>query len=163
MSQKATYLGHCLNLAERSPLRNRHGCIVVKGGKIIGEGFNNHTLAGGAVKSGNSGNKHESLSTTSMEHSSGRGEGTFQAYEETSGGYTNTPLTVHSEMAAIMNVLQKSTTLSSKALSCEKPPNKLPGGSKRNAPMQKQAIRDYVERFFGDDSSCTGPAQGQGM
>ncbi|KAH7368029.1 hypothetical protein B0T11DRAFT_316305 [Plectosphaerella cucumerina] len=34
------YLNLCLEQAANSTLRHRHGCIVVKGGKVIGQGFN---------------------------------------------------------------------------------------------------------------------------
>lgn len=34
------YLNLCLEQAVKSSLRHRHGCVVVKGGKIIGQGFN---------------------------------------------------------------------------------------------------------------------------
>lgn len=141
MSSKTNYLDLCLGLAEHSPLHQRHGCVVVKGGKIIGSGFNNHTLAGGALKTG----KMRSSSSYDAEMSSCHDEGAFAAFE-TCGGYSNTPLTVHSEMAAIMDVLQKSTKLSSKTSSCEKPANKV-SGSKRKTSKKNEAIRVYVERF----------------
>lgn len=142
MSSKTNYLDLCLGLAEHSPLHQRHGCVVVKGGKIIGSGFNNHTLAGGALKTG----KMRSSSSYDAEMSSCHDEGAFAAFE-TCGGYSNTPLTVHSEMAAIMDVLQKSTKLSSKTSSCEKPANKV-SGSKRKTSKKNEAIRVYVERFY---------------
>lgn len=185
MSSKTNYLGHCLELAERSPLYHRHGCVVVKGGRIIGRGFNKPSLSGGAVKTGtlrtggspssidaemkskHRKSKHKQKDGLPNPFSNNSNPAKQQALDdgasfqpfEAGGGFSNTPLTVHSEMAAIMDVLQKSTTLSSKALSCEKPPNKLPG-SKRKDPKWKDVASAYVERFF--ETQCAMQAQAQG-
>ncbi|KAF1352251.1 hypothetical protein BDV97DRAFT_397289 [Delphinella strobiligena] len=148
MSSKTNYLNLCLGLAEHSPLHQRHGCVVVKGGKVIGSGFNTHTLAGGALKTGEMRSSSSSDAEMSLRHD----EGAFAAIE-TCGGYINTPLTVHSEMAAIMDVLQKSTKLSSKTSSCEKPASKV-SGSKRKTSKKNEAIRVYVERFC--ERTCFG-------
>lgn len=36
------YLTLCLEQAAKSPLHYRHGCIVVRGGKVIGQGYNDY-------------------------------------------------------------------------------------------------------------------------
>ena len=36
------YLSLCLDQAAKSPLHYRHGSIIVRGGKIIGQGFNDY-------------------------------------------------------------------------------------------------------------------------
>jgi hypothetical protein len=48
------YLNLCLEQAAKSPLRYRHGAIVVRGGKVIGKGYNDHRSGfdGGALKTG---------------------------------------------------------------------------------------------------------------
>jgi deoxycytidylate deaminase len=48
------YLTLCLEQATISPLHYRHGCIIVRGGKVIGRGYNDHRSGfdGGALKSG---------------------------------------------------------------------------------------------------------------
>lgn len=48
------YLNLCLEQAALSPLRYRHGSIIVRGGKVIGQGFNDHRAGfdGGALKTG---------------------------------------------------------------------------------------------------------------
>jgi deoxycytidylate deaminase len=48
------YLNLCLEQASLSPLHHRHGCIVVKGGKVIGKGYNDYRPGydGGALKTG---------------------------------------------------------------------------------------------------------------
>jgi pyrimidine deaminase RibD-like protein len=37
------YLDVCGSLAVKSPLTHKHGCIIVKGNKIISKGYNNKT------------------------------------------------------------------------------------------------------------------------
>ncbi|ERF70792.1 hypothetical protein EPUS_08350 [Endocarpon pusillum Z07020] len=51
-----TYLSLCLEQASKSPLHYRHGCIIVRGGKVIGRGFNHYRpgFNGGALKNGRS-------------------------------------------------------------------------------------------------------------
>ncbi|QIW95187.1 hypothetical protein AMS68_000705 [Peltaster fructicola] len=48
------YLTLCLEQAHKSPLHYRHGCIIVRGGKVIGQGFNDYRpgFNGGALKHG---------------------------------------------------------------------------------------------------------------
>ena len=48
------YLTLCLEQASKSPLHYRHGCIIVRGGKVIGQGFNDYRpgFNGGALKTG---------------------------------------------------------------------------------------------------------------
>jgi deoxycytidylate deaminase len=48
------YLNLCLDQATKSSLRYRHGAIVVRGGKVIGQGYNDYRSGfdGGALKSG---------------------------------------------------------------------------------------------------------------
>ena len=49
-----TFLSLCLAQAELSPLHYRHGSIIVRGGKVIGQGFNSYRpgFDGGALKTG---------------------------------------------------------------------------------------------------------------
>ena len=46
------YLNLCLEQAAMSPLRYRHGAIIVRGGKVIGQGYNDYRSGfdGGALK-----------------------------------------------------------------------------------------------------------------
>jgi deoxycytidylate deaminase len=48
------YLTLCLEQAAKSPLHYRHGCIIVRGGKVIGQGHNDYRpgFDGGALKHG---------------------------------------------------------------------------------------------------------------
>ncbi|MCJ1377122.1 hypothetical protein MMC17_000214, partial [Xylographa soralifera] len=49
-----SYLSLCLEQATKSSLHYRHGCIIVSGGKIIGNGYNDYRPGynGGALKTG---------------------------------------------------------------------------------------------------------------
>ena len=48
------YMNLCLDQASRSPLHYRHGCVIVRGGKVIGQGFNDCRTGfdGGSLKNG---------------------------------------------------------------------------------------------------------------
>ena len=50
-----SYLSLCLEQASKSSLHYRHGCIIVRGGKVIGQGYNDRRpgFSGcGTLKSG---------------------------------------------------------------------------------------------------------------
>lgn len=78
------YLNLCLEQAANSTLRHRHGCIVVKGGKVIGQGFNDPRpgFDGGL------------LSAASIDN----------------GRSSDQSLSMHSEMMAIHSVLSSSAS-----------------------------------------------------
>ncbi|KAF2445243.1 hypothetical protein P171DRAFT_444114 [Karstenula rhodostoma CBS 690.94] len=153
------YLNLCLEQAAQSPLRYRHGCIIVRGGKVIGQGFNDHRAGfdGGALKTGvlpvrslnpaavaelKKKHKHKrDLKNPSSDAT------TFTPFEAMGGGgkLANTPLSMHSEMMAIHSALSASTTLVSTAVSSQKPYFKLSGDSKRKARLRRDAIKTYVE------------------
>ncbi|KAL9059675.1 MAG: hypothetical protein Q9206_001378 [Seirophora lacunosa] len=54
MARNDVYLSLCLEQASLSPLHYRHGCIVVRGGKVIGKGYNDYRSGfnGGARSTG---------------------------------------------------------------------------------------------------------------
>lgn len=155
------YLTQCLEQAAKSPLHYRHGCIIVRGGKVIGQGFNDYRpgFDGGALKHGRIAKsaldgpaiadlkeklkkqkgkeKHRQQHDTSTK--------TFTPFETRGGGQqSNNPLTMHSEMMAIHSALAASSTLSSTALACEKPCFKLPSGDKRKARLRAEVLKRYV-------------------
>ncbi|KAF1968829.1 hypothetical protein BU23DRAFT_540574 [Bimuria novae-zelandiae CBS 107.79] len=153
------YINLCLDQAALSPLRYRHGCIIVSGGKVIGQGFNDHRagFSGGALKTGSL--PARSLDTAGLaelkkkhklkrdlkdpnEHSTT----TFTPFEAMGGGQlANTPLSMHSEMMAIHSALSASSKLASTAVSYQKPCFKLSGDSKRKARLRRDALKTYVE------------------
>ncbi|KAJ4350146.1 uncharacterized protein N0V89_008767 [Didymosphaeria variabile] len=153
------YLNLCLEQAANSPLRYRHGCIIVRGGKVIGQGFNDHRAGfdGGALKTGRLPirsldsvalaelkKKHKIKGNTKNRNK--EAVTTFTPFEAMGGGkLANTPLSMHSEMMAIHSALSASTTLVSTAVSSQKPYFKLSGDSKRKARLRRDAIKTYVE------------------
>ncbi|KAF2431176.1 hypothetical protein EJ08DRAFT_678478 [Tothia fuscella] len=150
------YLTLCLEQAALSPLHYRHGCIIVRGGKVIGQGYNDHRpgFDGGALKTGRIGSgaydgpaiadmkrKRKSKSKPDLPTTK-----TFTPYEGMGGGpHANVPLSMHSEMMAIHSALARSSTLASTAVSSIKPSFKLPGHSKRKARLRTEALKAYVE------------------
>jgi deoxycytidylate deaminase len=153
------YLNLCLEQAAQSPLRYRHGCIIVRGGKVIGQGFNDHRAGfdGGALKTGRLPARSldpAALAELKKKHKHKRGLAnpseevatSFTPFEAMGGGkLANTPLSMHSEMMAIHSALSASTTLVSTAVSSKKPYFKLSGDSKRKCRVRRDAIKTYVE------------------
>lgn len=83
------YLSLCLEQASLSPLTFRHGSVIVKGGKVIGAGFNDYRpgFNGGTLKTGAL-NNSSAISSTSPLNSG-----------------ANAALSMHSEMMAINSAL----------------------------------------------------------
>ncbi|KAK3933759.1 hypothetical protein QBC46DRAFT_431494 [Diplogelasinospora grovesii] len=186
-----TYLNLCLEQATQSPLHYRHGCIVVKGGKVVGQGFNDYRPGynGGALKTGRlptgsfplegdgsavakfkqkrKSKKPDDAPPTNAIHSTE----TFTPYERMGGGHgANVCLSMHAEMMAIHSALASTTALASDTVSHIKPSFKLPrGGSKSKSARglrRADAVTSYVERVCLEASGPhvqqgTGTAQGQ--
>ncbi|PMD48764.1 hypothetical protein L207DRAFT_627454 [Hyaloscypha variabilis F] len=147
------FLSLCLAQAELSPLHYRHGSIIVRGGKVIGQGFNCYRpgFDGGALKSGvlpsasldgpaiaELKRRLKSKPKPKNKPDYQQDDGTFTPFESTGcGPNANVHLSMHSEMMAIRSALSLSSgTLSSQtsagsAKCFEKPCFKLPGDSKK--------------------------------
>ncbi|KAK5715121.1 hypothetical protein LTR15_010537 [Elasticomyces elasticus] len=124
------YLTLCLEQAAKSPLHYRHGCIVVRGGKVIGQGYNDYRPGydGGALKHGRIANHtldgpamaemKEKMKKQKEKPKQQQQPGkSFVPFEGTGGGHqANVPLSMHSEMMAIHSALSASATLASTAL-----------------------------------------------
>jgi deoxycytidylate deaminase len=111
------YLNLCLVQAAKSPLRYRHGAIIVRGGKIIGQGYNDYRTGfdGGALKTGSLPLRSlDSLTIAEPKEGKNLRRGTKNgsaqqpmkastSLESMAGGgkLVNTPLSMHSEMMAI--------------------------------------------------------------
>src|SRR3954466_9978638 len=133
-SRTDTLLSLCLSQAELSPLHYRHGSIIVRGGKIIGQGFNTYRpgFDGGALKTGilpssapdgpamaglkerlKSKSKHKSKSKPENQQDNQHDfdNSTFTPFESMGGcGHnSNIPLSMHSEMMAIRSALSLSS------------------------------------------------------
>jgi len=156
------YLNLCLDQAAKSPLRYRHGAIIVRGGKVIGQGYNDYRTGfdGGALKTGLlplrsldgpaiaelKKKKLKSKKELIVDDAVGPPK-TFTPFEMTTGGgkLANTPLSMHSEMMAIQSALSAASCSVSSAVSSQKPCFKLSGDSKRKARLRREAVKLYVE------------------
>ena len=172
-----TFLTLCLAQAELSPLHYRHGSIIVRGGKVIGQGFNCYRpgFDGGAIKSGTlSSNtlgrpaiielKRRLKSKLDIQQD----EGTFTPFESMGCGHNaNAPLSMHSEMMAIRSALSLSSgTLSSqssaRSAKCFQKPcfKKLPGDSKKRKSRAKGLVT-YAKAVCAEAAGTgTGKAYG---
>lgn len=166
------YLTLCLEQAAKSPLHYRHGCIVVRGGKVIGQGYNDYRpgFDGGSLKHGRvakgaldgpaMADLKEKLKKQKekpkQKPQQQEPTKTFTPYEGTGGGpYSNVPLSMHSEMMAVHSALAASSTLSSTAFSCEKPSFKLPRSDKRKTRLRAEALKRYVNTVCDAASAGT--------
>lgn len=144
----------CLEQAVQSPLHYRHGCIIVRGGKVIGKGYNHYRpgFNGGALKNGRLASTHnlaelkqneKKQKSKHAQHSRNR----IVANSFVDGPLTNCPLSLHSEMMAIRSALSLSAIDSgSSARStawCKKPCFKSPAGGRQN--QRSQRVNAYVK------------------
>ncbi|KAF2852362.1 3-carboxy-cis,cis-mucoante lactonizing enzyme [Plenodomus tracheiphilus IPT5] len=152
------YLNLCLEQATNSPLRYRHGAIVVRGGKVIGQGYNDYRSGfdGGALKTGRRPLRSSDAATMAEPKKQKLKQkpdmesiatDTFTPFEQTNGRgkLVNTPLSMHAEMMAIHSALSVSSALASSTVSSEKPCFKLSGDSKQKARLRRDAVKSYVE------------------
>jgi hypothetical protein len=171
------YLTLCLAQADLSPLHYRHGAIIVRGGKVIGQGFNCYKpgFDGGALKSGSLPSssidgpaiaelkerlklKTKRKNKSTQQHQ--QDEGTFTPFESMGCGHNaNAPLSMHSEMMAIRSALSLSSgTLSShtsaRSAKCfEKPCFKLPGDSKKRK-ARARALKVYAAAVVAEANAA---------
>lgn len=157
-----SYLNLCIEQAYLSPLHYRHGCVVVKGGKVIGQGFNDYRPGydgGSILKSGalpktafpfSEGKKKKMRNNYHQDEPKRPDSGTkFKPVEALSGNcggghHANARLSMHSEMMAINSALTSSSTLAANTVSCVKPCFKLPGDTKRKRERRAEALAAYV-------------------
>lgn len=187
MSTRAdNYLSLCLEQASKSPQHYRHGCIIVRGGKVIGSGFNDNRsgFSGGALKTGKlpggaldgqalKGLKSKLKRKCKSKHSSAhqsQATSTFTPYEANGSGagmgggpHANIPLTMHSEMMAIQNALAVSSTSAHRAQSFEKPCWKLPSDSKRKLRLRREVLTSYVQQVCEDAIAIQGGSRQSGQ
>ncbi|OAL49425.1 hypothetical protein IQ07DRAFT_511014 [Pyrenochaeta sp. DS3sAY3a] len=156
-----SYLTLCLEQAKKSPLHYKHGAIVVCGGKVIGQGYNDYRpgFNSGSVKTGRLPRrsldgqalamwkeKRKSKLKRDM-HTTGKGIPDLCMPCEAShyGGKLTAPLSMHSEMMAIHSAISASSTSGFSAVSYGKKCFKLSGDSKKKNRLRGRAIRSYVE------------------
>lgn len=112
------YLTLCLHEAAKSPLHCRHGCDIVRGGKVIGQGYKNcrRGFDGGSFKTGRlaSASGQNAVLALKQRKGSKAGVGDGQWTQSVGGGHlANTPLSMHSDMMASYSALPLSGALSS--------------------------------------------------
>ncbi|UJO20489.1 uncharacterized protein CLAFUR5_10176 [Fulvia fulva] len=178
------YLSLCLEQAAKSPLHYRHGAIIVRGGKVIGHGYNDYkpgfnggslkhgkiaqgTFDGDAVKQLKDKLKKKNKQQQDIQHPQRQPQpqqsrGSFVLFERqngTGGGHSlNEPLSMHSEMMAIYSAFSASSTLSSTTFAREKPCFKLPRSDKRKARLRRDVLMAYVAAVC-QTSTTSGKAQ----
>jgi deoxycytidylate deaminase len=147
------YLNKCLEQAELSPLSQHHGCVVVKGGKIIGKGFNDYRrgFEGSTLKSGRLSTKSTPLikqnsTTKATKGSADYGFNSADAMNLKAGGV----LSMHAEMMAINSALASSSTMAVTAQSHLKPPLATSPSSKHKGNLQKDIIDSFVRSAYLD-------------
>lgn len=161
------YLTLCLEQATKSPLHYRHGCIVVRGGKVIGQGHNDYRpgFNGGALKHGrvaSSALHGPALADMKAKLKQRKAspkdkEAAFRELNSGVGSQANTPLSMHSEMMAIHSALSTSSTMACSTFSREKPCFKLPRGDKKKERLRRDVLKSYVESICagnGTISAC---------
>jgi deoxycytidylate deaminase len=180
------YLSLCLEQANKSSLHFRHGCIIVRGGKVIGQGYNTYRpgFDGGALKHGNHVGRM-SRNDISMDESKKRfqqkaeqkpkskldneeqSSRTFTPFEGPSGNYhVNMPLSMHSEMMAIQSALSLSSgTLSSQKSAratkwLQKPCYRPPTASKRKTRLR--GLKAYVQAVCAESVAEAGTGRPTG-
>ncbi|KAJ9137070.1 hypothetical protein NKR23_g9334 [Pleurostoma richardsiae] len=148
------YLNLCLEQAAMSPLRYRHGCVVVKGGKVIGQGFNDYRSGydGGGFKTGCLPTRSFPLGDTDPKSNSKQSRRQSAILKPVGGGgggghQANSGLSMHSEMMAINAALTSSSAAAAAAVSHAKPYLKVPGGGgKQKRLLRRDALAAYVQR-----------------
>lgn len=174
------YLTLCLEQAEKSPLHYRHGCIIVRGGKVIGQGHNDYRpgFDGGALKHGRVAGsaltgpalmdmkaklKERKENKLKPKHEQQKTPEEMCAFEKMNNGgggaQANTPLSMHSEMMAIHSALSTSSNLACSTFSRESPSFKLPRGDKKKERLRREVLKTYVENICDTASPA---AHGQG-
>ena len=152
-----------------SPLHYRHGSIIVRGGKIIGQGFNTYRpgFDGGALKTGVlpssalDGHALTQLKQRLKYKSRSKGKPNYQDHQQDAGVFipleilgtghnANKPLSMHSEVMAIRSALSLSSgTMSSQtsaraAAYHQKPCFRLPSDSKTRE-LRARTLYAYAE------------------
>lgn len=178
------YLSLCLTQANLSPLHYRHGCIIVRGGKVIGQGYNAYRpgFDGGALKTGvlpasaldgpaiaELKMRLKSKSKSKHKPDCNVPSDTFTPFE-TVGRQTAGPLSMHSEMMAIQSALSLSSAAQASQTSArgtkylQKPASKTSRDSKR-AKERTKGLKSYVEALCASSNASqyrTGKSHGNG-
>lgn len=156
-----SYLNLCIEQAHRSPLHYRHGAVVVKGGKILGQGFNDYRVGydgGSVLKSGVLPKAARPVDDSDPPRSKPKHNSKFKPVEAVSGNcggghHANASLSMHSEMMAINSALASSSALAAGTAQHIKPCYKLHGDSKRKRVLRREALAAYVRKVCFDTAT----------
>ncbi len=165
MSRNDTYLSLCLEQASLSSLHYRHGCVVVRGGKVIGKGYNDHRpgFNGGAKNTGQLGMNDPKLKTPQHYRRQLSGnkkksaapyvapEGQDPALGKPGSSLANMPLSIHSEMMALSSALSLSSAITCQGTArstqwLQKPCFRLPSRSKRQSRLRH--LKAYADAIY---------------
>ena len=183
-----SYLSLCLEQASKSSLHYRHGCIVVRGGKVIGQGYNDRrpgfsgcgTLKSGRLANGASNSpalmalKLSNSKSKSKSKQSYQGEGTVSmdlASTDTSElgvvGLANSPLSMHSEMMAIQSALSLSSNTASYGSARSSALLQKPGLSKLSSRSKRELrlrnLKSYVDAVCDEALAAKASKRTTGM
>ena len=187
-----SYLSLCLEQASKSSLHYRHGCIIVRGGKVIGQGYNDHRpgfsgavtlkpgrLANGAsnspalmaLKISNSKFKLKSESKSKQTYQGGRTVAmdlaSTGAREFGGGCLASSPLSMHSEMMAIHSALSLSSNTASHGSARSSALLQKPGLSKLPSRGKRELrlrnLKSYVGAVYGEALAATASKTAGGM
>ena len=180
MSRNDMYLSLCLEQAAMSPLHYRHGSVIVRGGKVIGKGFNDYrsgynggTLSSGQLNSasaingpairalkeknkGNAGNK-QLRNVKLLDKPTHSFNASANDVLRTGGScLASSPLSMHSEMMAINSALSLSSNIACQGTArttqwLQKPCFKLPSRSKRRDRLQR--LKAYADAVYNEVSA----------
>ena len=166
------YLSLCLEQAALSPLHYRHGCVVVRGGKVIGQGYNDHrsqfdgrserlasssaynSPAFAALKQRKNRSSKTAIEECETSEEMEQKPNTYPAYGGSNGhSVANAPLSMHSEMMAIHSALLSSNIMAPRTSKrstqwLQKPHYKLSCRGKRDLPLQN--LEAYVSRAIAE-------------
>ena len=180
-----SYLSLCLEQASKSTLHYRHGCIIVRGGKVIGQGHNDYRPrfnGGGTLKTGRlaGGTSNSAAILTLQKKGKSKSNkldpskdllalklASMETGDVGGGCLANSPLSMHSEMMAIQSALSLSSNSTSHGSArssalMQKPGSyKLPGRGKRQ--LRLRNLKDYVNTVCSEAAATQASRQSSGM
>ena len=182
-----SYLSLCLEQASKSSLHYRHGCVVVRGGKVIGQGYNDHrpgfsgsvTLKSGRLANGAS--NSPALMALQLNNSKPKSQSKQSCYGESpvvmdlastdtsefGRRLANSPLSMHSEMMAIQSALSLSSNTASYASARSSALLQKPGSfnspSRGKRKLRLRNLRSYVDTVYGEALAAKASKTAAGM
>ena len=183
-----SYLSLCLEQASKSSLHYRHGCIIVRGGKVIGQGYNDYrpgfsgcvTLKSGrlacgasnspaliALKLGKSKSKPKSKQSCCSKSTVAMDLASADTSEFTDGCLANSPLSMHSEMMAIQSALSLSSNTASYGSARSPALLQKPGLSKSSSRGKRESrlrnLKSYVDTICDEALAAQASKTAAGM